>query len=204
MRAAETILPNVSERHIQLNSGNMLIAHAPDEFRLRHASRSKARQPNRCQIWNLAYDRLDDLHQDGFRKFRDQMIKEGPNRRQQSLPVRNERRNRGESRSKIQCRWSKARKCICSRHHPIGGAFGRRRRRDLPERSLRQTADMPVCAACGHPGSAHYTGAQREMGKCTVRKNSRRCMCSRYIPKTDEQRPTNHLLGRILRRPKGR
>ena len=95
MRAAETILPNVSERHVQLNSGNMFIAHAPDEFRLRHASRSKARQLNRCQIWNLAYDRLDDLHQDGFRKFRDQMIKEGPNRRQQSLPVRNERRNRG-------------------------------------------------------------------------------------------------------------
>jgi hypothetical protein len=29
-------------------------------------------------------------------------------------------------------------------------------------------------------------------------------MCSHYIPATDEQRPANRLIGRILRRPKGR
>jgi hypothetical protein len=64
-------------------------------------------------------------------------------------------------------------------------------------------SNMPACAACGHPGTTHYSGPQRKQGKCAVRKDARRCVCTRYIPRTDEKRPANRLIG-ILRRPKGR
>lgn len=41
-------------------------------------------------------------------------------------------------------------------------------------------------------------------GTITVRKNGRRCMCSHYIVQSDDKKPESHLIGRLLRRPKGR
>lgn len=61
---------------------------------------------------------------------------------------------------------------------------------------------MPPCLACGHPGTAHYSGPQREAGKCTVRHNKRRCMCSSYVPHDDARQPANRLIGRLVRHPK--
>jgi hypothetical protein len=63
---------------------------------------------------------------------------------------------------------------------------------------------MPSCEACDHPGTAHEWNVQRVRGACKVRQNNRRCMCTRYIPATDEKPPANRVIGRILRRPKGR
>jgi hypothetical protein len=68
-----------------------------------------------------------------------------------------------------------------------------------PKNLLAKSLDsvMLACLACGHPGSAHYSGPQRERGKCTVRKNGRRCVCAQYIPQSDEHRPANPLIGRL-------
>jgi hypothetical protein len=63
---------------------------------------------------------------------------------------------------------------------------------------------MLSCAACGHPGTSHEWNVRHERGACKVRHNGRRCMCSHYVPKTDERKPANRLIGRVLRRPKGR
>ena len=51
--------------------------------------------------------------------------------------------------------------------------------------------DMHACIACGHPGSDHYSGPQRERGKCTIRHKGRRCMCSQYILNSDERTAVN-------------
>jgi hypothetical protein len=60
--------------------------------------------------------------------------------------------------------------------------------------------NMPPCLACGHPGHDHYSGPQRERAKCTVRYSGRRCMCSQYIPNSDDRRPSNPLIGRLRKR----
>jgi hypothetical protein len=59
----------------------LFIAYAPDEFRLREAIQERSPTAEQMPNPELRYNELDDLHQDGFRKLRRQMIEERPNRR---------------------------------------------------------------------------------------------------------------------------
>jgi hypothetical protein len=73
------------------------------------------------------------------------------------------------------------------------------------------SADMPLCEHCGHKGEHHdWKSPPCSVPRCPHRtKHPKRirgrcltpaCICTHYVPQTDQSKPLNSFAGRLRRR----
>lgn len=55
---------------------------------------------------------------------------------------------------------------------------------------------MPICKTCAHGATDHYWRIERLRGQCM----QRRCDCVKYVPLSDQPKPLNRFVGKLLYR----